>query len=177
VGLIVVMGLISAGISTLEGLIQAISTTITADIIKPLFGKYFPESPDRNSGFQVTINKLVIGVMAMATIFISYDQLVAPDLSVGIFAQNGVYAYFAAAFIPVLFGTFLSGVPKAAPILASITAIVVHFAVYYGRITPYMQAPVRNPAIPAALAIVASAIVGGAAFLALRNSRQSTSRQ
>jgi sodium/pantothenate symporter len=168
VGLIVVMGLISAGISTLEGLIQAVSTTITADIIKPLFGKYFPDSPQRNSGIQVTINKLVIGVMALATIFISYDQLIAPDLSVGIFAQNGVYVYFAAAFIPVLFGTFLSGVPKAVPILASITAIVVHLTVYYGRITSYMQAPVRNPAIAAALAILASAVVGGVAYLALK---------
>jgi sodium/pantothenate symporter len=134
VGLIVVMGLISAGISTLEGLIQAVS----------------------------------IGVMALATIFISYDQLIAPDLSVGIFAQNGVYVYFAAAFIPVLFGTFLSGVPKAVPILASITAIVVHLTVYYGRITSYMQAPVRNPAIAAALAILASAVVGGVAYLALK---------
>ena len=39
VGLLVVMGLISAGLSTLEGLIQALSTTITSDIVKPLAGK------------------------------------------------------------------------------------------------------------------------------------------
>jgi len=39
VGLFVILGLLSAGFSTIEGLIQSLSTTITTDIIKPLFGK------------------------------------------------------------------------------------------------------------------------------------------
>ena len=39
VGLFVILGLISAGMSTLEGLIQSLSTSITNDIINPLFGK------------------------------------------------------------------------------------------------------------------------------------------
>jgi len=79
---------------------------------------------------------------------------------VAIFAQNGVYAYFAAAFVPVLFGTFLNNVSTRAVSIASITAIVVHFGVYYGRITPYMQEPVNNPGVSAALGIVASLVVG-----------------
>ena len=37
VGLLVILGLISAGFSTIEGLIQSLSTTITTDLIKPLF--------------------------------------------------------------------------------------------------------------------------------------------
>jgi len=41
VGLFVILGLLSAGFSTIEGLIQSLSTTITTDIIKPLFGKSF----------------------------------------------------------------------------------------------------------------------------------------
>ena len=36
VGLLVILGLISAGFSTIEGLIQSLSTTITTDLIKPL---------------------------------------------------------------------------------------------------------------------------------------------
>jgi len=43
VGLIVVLGLISAGISTIEGLIQSLSTTVTSDIAEPLFGKHYPQ--------------------------------------------------------------------------------------------------------------------------------------
>lgn len=104
VGLIVVMGLISAGISTLEGLIQAISTTITTDIIKPLFGKFLSEDEKKNSSSLILINKIAIVIIAFVSIYLSYDQLVNPKLSVGIFAQNGVYAYFSAAFVPILFG-------------------------------------------------------------------------
>lgn len=171
VGLIVVMGLISAGISTIEGLIQALSTTITADIIKPLFGKHLPQDTEKRNIMEITINKLVIVALAFVSFFVSYDQLMNPKLSVGIFAQNGVYAYFAAAFVPVLFGSFLKDVPKIAPILASITAITVHFGIYYGGITSYMQAAVRNPAISAAIAIVSSIAVGSMALFLFRTRR------
>lgn len=168
VGLLVVLGLISAGISTLEGLIQALSTTITSDIIKPLFGKYFFNDEEKDKFKLVAVNKVVIIVLGVASIFISYEQIVHPNLSVGIFAQNGVYAFFAAAFVPILFGTFMEVVPKAVPVSASITAVIVHFSVYYGEITWYMQVPVKNPAIAAALAIVASLCVGFITLLFLR---------
>lgn len=169
VGLLVVLGLISAGISTLEGLIQALSTTITSDIIKPLFGKFFIKDEEKDKIKLVAVNKMVITLLGIVSIFISYDQILYPNLSVGIFAQNGVYAFFAAAFVPILFGTFMDYVPKAAPIAASVTAILVHFTIYYGELTPYMKVPVKNPAIAAALAIVASVVVGLALYTILRN--------
>lgn len=162
IGLVVVLGLISAGISTLEGLIQALSTTITTDIIKPVFGKYFPKNEKARSTFEITINKAVIAILGIISIFISYDQLLHPKLSVGIFAQNGVYAYFAAAFVPILFGMFLKNVPKIAPIAASITAVVVHFVMYYGKVAvPFTQSTGENPGVSAAVAIILSVFVGG----------------
>ena len=112
IGLIVVLGLISAGISTLEGLIQSVSTSITADIIKPLFGKYFSKEENKNSAATIVTNRIVIVAIGIISIFLSYDQLVNPNLSVGIFAQNGVYAYFSAAFVPILFGMFLKDTSK-----------------------------------------------------------------
>ncbi|NEM96480.1 sodium:solute symporter family transporter [Pontibacter burrus] len=153
VGLLVVIGLISAGLSTLEGLIQSVSITITSDIIAPILG-------DKGLANSVLINRLVIIALAIVTILLTFDQLLYPNLSVGIFAQNGVYAYFSAAFVPVLFGMFLKRVPLIAPVAASLTSVAVHFAIYYGGLTPYMDAPVRNPGIAAALAIVASVLVG-----------------
>ncbi|MFC1852321.1 sodium/pantothenate symporter [candidate division CSSED10-310 bacterium] len=161
IGLIVIMGLVSAGISTLEGLIQALSTTITADIIKPLFGRYLPVDQDRRSAMEITINKGVILVLAVVTVFVSYDQLMHPKLSVGIFAQNGVYAYFAAAFVPLLFGMFLKNVPKMSPILASLTAVTVHFTMYYGKLpVPLTKATGENPGVAAAVAIMSSVLIG-----------------
>ncbi|WP_276501391.1 sodium:solute symporter family transporter [Terrimonas pollutisoli] len=159
--LFLVVGLIASGIATLESLIQSISTTITSDIIKPLSGKEVLKN-------ELVINRLVIALMAVVVILVSYRQLVHPDLSVGILAQNGVYASFSAAFVPLLFGMFLKDVHKSAPITASVVAIVVHFSVYYGRLTPYMETSVRNPGIAAAIAILCSLLAGGVVYLATK---------
>lgn len=163
-GLIVIVGLVSSGLSTLEGLIQSISTTITNDILAPVVGKHILES--------VWVNKLVIVGLAVVSVVISYWQIVSPDLSVGIFAQNGVYGYFSAAFVPVLFGTFMKNPKRLAVVAASLTALVVHFGIYYGRLTPYMQEPVRNPGISTAIAIVVSLGVGLILNKALKRNSQ-----
>lgn len=159
IGLLVILGLLSAGLSTLEGLIQSVPTSITSDIIDPLFSQYLGAGEEREKRL-IVINKTVITLVGIISAWLSYDQLVNPSLSVGIFAQNGVYAYFSAAFVPVLLGIFGRQVPLIAPVAASITAISVHFLIYYGRLTPYMQDAVRNPAVAATLAILASLAVG-----------------
>ena len=157
IGLIVILGLLSAGLSTLENLIQSLSTTITADIIQPVTGIH----EDSNKATRlVWINRAVIAALAVVSFLLSRQQLLHPNLSVGIFAQNGVYAYFSAAFIPVLFGIFMKNVHKAAPIIASVVALMTHFSVYYGQLTPYTTGQIRNPAVAATLAIMAAVITG-----------------
>lgn len=154
VGIVVIMGLISAGLSTLEGLVQSISTTITNDFLVPVFGW---KGNDKKIN---KINKWVIVAMAIVTVLVSYNQLLYPNLSVGILAQNGVYAYFSTAFVPVLFGIFIKDTPIQAAFGAAITAFVVHFSVYYGSLLPYTTGPVKNPAVAAAMAILAALFVG-----------------
>ncbi|MCB0576229.1 MAG: hypothetical protein KDC61_16860, partial [Saprospiraceae bacterium] len=157
-----------------EGLIQSVSTTITADLIDPLAGQRLGEGEQRAKRL-ATINKIVIVALAVVSALWSYDQLLHPNLSVGILAQNGVYAFFSAAFVPVLFGIFPKNTPKPAPIAASVAAVVIHFSVYYGGLTYYTSGTVRNPAVAAALAIVGSAVVGLAVHaLAARNRNAAT---
>lgn len=151
VGLLVILGLLSAGLSTLEGLIQSLSTTITADIV----GRVVPD--ERRL---VWINKLVIVGLAVAAFYLSVQQLLHPGLTVGVFAQNGVYAYFSAAFMPVLLGIYGKNVPTIAPVAASLVAVATHFAVYYGGLTFYTQGAVPNPGVAATLAIFASVLTG-----------------
>lgn len=159
--LVVVLGLLSAGVSTLESLIQSLSTSITNDLIGPLGGKGLFEQSILGVPGKLITNRIVILVMAALTILISWQQLVNPKLSVGIFAQNGVYAYFSAAFIPILMGMFFRQVPKSAPVAASITAVIVHFTVYYAQIrVPFAEANGENPAIAASLAIISAVVVG-----------------
>ena len=87
----------------------------------------------------------------------------------GIFAQNGVYAYFSAAFVPILFGMFLFFTSKAAVITASLVAIVVHFSYFYGNLgVPFSIATGQNPGVSAAMAITASIISGGLVYFYTR---------
>lgn len=79
----------------------------------------------------------------------------------GIFAQNGVYAFFSAAFVPVFFGIFTKTQNKWIPIVASLVAITTHFSVYYLELTPYMEGmAVKNPAIASAIALILSTLTG-----------------
>ncbi|KAA0259732.1 MAG: sodium:solute symporter [Chlorobiota bacterium] len=160
VSLIVVLGLISAGISTLEGLVQSLSTTITQDLIKPLYFEKVAKK-DPTPGQLMIINKVVIAVLAFVAIWMSYDQLVNPKLSVAIFAQNGVYAYFSAAFVPIIFGMFVKGVKTSTVVTSSVVAVIVHFSMYYGKLTvPFTVATGENPGVAAAVAIMISVVVG-----------------
>tara|TARA_R110002096_G_scaffold436081_1_gene667026 strand:- start:6163 stop:7668 length:1506 start_codon:yes stop_codon:yes gene_type:complete len=155
-GIVVVLGLFAAGLSTLEGLIQSIPTTITNDLIVPILNKIKP-----NNYREIKINNLVMVLVAIASVVLSYQQLVSPSLSVGIFAQNGVYAFFSAAFVPIFFGIFTATKNKWIPIIASVVAVLTHFGVYYLELTPYMnKVAVKNPAVASALALIISTSVG-----------------
>ena len=169
VGVVVFLGLISAGMSTLEGLIQSMSLIITNDLIKNVHGAVTGgELSDR---FLFVLNRVVIVALAAVSFALAYRQLIAPNLSVIIFAQLGVYAFFAAAFVPVLFGTFLDDTPAIAAIGASVTAVTVHYALYYtGQdYFPYfVDVSVKNPGISTALGIVAATVVGGGLYLLAR---------
>jgi sodium/pantothenate symporter len=157
IGLIVVMGLLSAGLSTLEGLIQSLSSTITGDILKPIAVRF--AWLERFESGQIVINRVVIVLLALLSLWLSWDQIVDPKLSVGIFAQNGVYAYFSAAFIPILFGMFYPKADLRSVFAASVVAVVVHFSMYYGQIAvPFSRATGENPGVAAAVAIILSVI-------------------
>lgn len=168
IGLVVVLGLISAGISTLEGLIQSISTTVSNDLLPPLF----PGLTEWSDRRRIVLNRLIIVAIGLVSALLSARQLLSPSLSVAIFAQNGVYAYFAAAFVPVLFGMFVPRADKKVVIPASVVALLIHFGVYYGELTPWMQAAVKNPAIPAALAISGSLLTALVLYLISSTSKK-----
>lgn len=154
--LVVTLGLIAAGLSTLEALIQSLSTTVTNDILLENSSKLNALTDSA----KILINRLVIIILAIVTTYFSYQQIKSPSLSVAIFAQNGVYAYFAAAFFPLIMGMFTKKTSVTAAVLASVTALTVHFSMYYGKIGPMMQNAVNNPAISATCAIILSSGVG-----------------
>ena len=175
IGLVVVLGLIAAGLSTLEGLIQSLGTTITADLVAPLAGGLLPAAGPARDRALLRVNRGAIVALAVAAGVLSRDQLLNPRLSVAIFAQNGVYAYFAAAFVPILFGMFRPGASRAAVMAASVVAIAVHFPMHYLDIAvPGALASGRNPGVAAAVAIVVSVAAGVGLDLVLGRGRRAS---
>lgn len=167
--LLITLGLIAAGISTLEGLIQSLSVTFTQD----LFIDHIPNVKQWEDFRKIMLNRIVIIVMAVLTIVLSYRQIVAPDLSVAIFAQNGVYAFFGAAFFPLVSGMFSKHSSAKLMFITSISSLVIHFGTYYGKIGPYLQNDINNPAISATYAICISSIIGvGGMLLTQMNKNQ-----
>lgn len=169
--LIIIIGLLSSGLATLEGLIQSLSTTITTDIIGVFFSKKTSENEESRQKRLIFFNKMVIVVLALATFLLARDQLLHPKLSVGIFAQLGVYAFFSTAFVPVSFGIFFKESPRMAVIVAAVVAVTVHFGTYFGGISPYLQGAVRNPAVAATYAILSSVSVGLLLHFLLKKSK------
>jgi SSS family solute:Na+ symporter/sodium/pantothenate symporter len=101
------------------------------------------------------VGRYFLVALAPITLVLSWRQIVAPSLSVAIFAQNGVYGLFAATFAPVLYGIFSKRATAGLAAAAAITALTVHFGMYYGKITVYHN----NPAVPATFALVISTAV------------------
>jgi SSS family solute:Na+ symporter/sodium/pantothenate symporter len=93
--------------------------------------------------------------LAPVTALLAWDQVRDPSLSVAIFAQNGIYGLFAATFAPVVFGMFSERATAGLAAASAITALVVHFGMFYGGISMYHN----NPAVPATVAFAVSTTV------------------
>jgi SSS family solute:Na+ symporter/sodium/pantothenate symporter len=152
----IMLGVLAAGFSTLEGVILALSTIFGNDFFGTIARSRGVEA-DRLRGQLLRVGRIFLIVLAPITLLLSWRQIVAPSLSVAIFAQNGIYALFAATFAPVLFGIFSRRATAPLVFGAAVTALVVHFGMYYGGITQYHN----NPAVPATCALAISTLVMG----------------
>ncbi|MCK5377198.1 MAG: sodium:solute symporter family protein [Acidobacteria bacterium] len=156
----IMLGVLAAGFSTLEGVILALSTIFANDFYGTI-ARATGMDADRLQGQLLRVGRIFLVALAPITLLLAYRQIVAPSLSVAIFAQNGIYGLFAATFAPVLFGIFSRRADARLAFASAATALVVHFGMYYGGITHYHN----NPAVPATFALVISTlvmVVGGA---------------
>jgi SSS family solute:Na+ symporter/sodium/pantothenate symporter len=150
----VMLGVLAAGFSTLEGVILAISTIFANDFYGT-FARAKEMNPERLQKNLLRVGRIFLVALAPITLFLAYRQIVAPSLSVAIFAQNGIYGLFSATFAPVLFGIFSRRATAWLVFASAISALIVHFGMYYGGITVYHN----NPAVPATFALLTSTLV------------------
>lgn len=162
------LGILAAGFSTLEGLFIALSTIFSVDILKTTLSNRtkFADEEKLNS-FILKVTRIFIVILGIIIYFFSLAQIKNPSLSVAIFGQNGVYGLFVATFWPIFLGMFKINVKTSTVFIAAIMAFIIHFGMYYLKITHYSN----NPAVPASFALIISGIFV-AFFLIFQNQKK-----
>ncbi|GAB1351711.1 sodium/pantothenate symporter [Erysipelotrichia bacterium] len=158
------IGLLCAGISTLEGLLLALSAIFSSDIyltLKPLTA----ENRDAELKKALTFGRVALVIVGFICIGLSIWQLNNPTGgSVAIFAQYGVYLLFTATFLPIACGLFLPAVTRELITKGVIASTVFYFlpALLF-KFSPTLPviSMANNPAILATFGILAGWLVVG----------------
>jgi len=136
------VALLAAGMSTLDGILVALSAMVVTDVLEPA-------GLSAERGLKVARWVLIlIGVLAL---LIAWE----PPAIVGLFAQKGVYGLAAASFVPIVFAAFFK---------TRLSATMVGFAAVAGLGTHLilnMFFGVANPSISATYGIFAASALGG----------------
>ncbi len=150
VGAAVSVAILAASMSTMDGLLVAISASVGNDLL-----------PGKGS---VGLNRGVLAGLAVVTIGIA----LSPPKLVLILGQQGVYGLVAASAGPLVVGLFAPGKLRGTPALVTaIVALVLHFGLGVGSgwIGLDLGPVTRNPGVAAGLAI---AVTVPLAFLLVR---------
>ncbi len=153
----VMLTLLAAGMSTLDGILVSLSAMVVNDIVTPLGGQ------PRNA--LLWSRWVLVGIGAIGVI-LAWE---APPL-IGLFAQKGVYGLAAASLVPMLFGVLHKGtLPVWLVFGASLIGLLGHFLLH-------LFLGVENPAVSASYAILASLVFGLAGLWLLPENRASSKK-
>ncbi len=144
--------LLAAAMSTLDGLLVAISTITANDLVLNLIGKRRREqlSNEQQMAFALRASHVVLIVIAVAAFLINLQ----PPRLLGIFGQTGVYGLAVAATVPLLLGVLFHRLPVAVVWIGSVVALVIHFGLFFqgAVLFPDSSLTFGNPGVTAAIA-------------------------
>lgn len=156
------IGMLCAGMSTLEGILLALSGIFALDV-HPLLRRDAPPAEALRFG------KAGLVLVGLVTVALAARQIADPvGGSVAIFAQYGVYLLFTASFLPLACGMFLPSMGRGAVTTASLAAI----AGYLGASVFELTMLSNNPAFLATVGIACGWTVVAVALAAQRVSRR-----
>ncbi len=159
---VVSVGLLFAGLSTLEGLLIGISSIISVDLYLGMFGDTkLKDLTLEQKGFKaLKVGRwsfLFIGIIAL---LLARWQLYSPTQgSVVIFAMFCMYILISSSLVPIVAGMFISNAKRKAVTASSISAVVTYLLLFIGNKT-FGTSPLfalgNNPAFLGGLAIFVS---------------------
>ncbi len=132
---LIAVGLLCAGLSTLEGIFLALSATFSADFY-PMLARV------RNERNAFVFGRAGLAVTAVVTVLLAIWQLEHPTGgSVAIFAQYGVYLLFSASFLPLACGMFVPRAGRGLVTAGVLVTLAGYVAVAVFRISPFHNNP------------------------------------
>jgi len=145
------VALVAAGMSTLDGILVALSSIAANDLFLGLTENTLLKNKSEDEKAVLAHRASQVILVAMGAIAFSI-ALHPPEL-LGFFGQLGVYGLVAASCAPVLFGVLISDtspqIPKGWMLCASASAMLLHFVLYsWGGI--------KNPAVTATYGVFSS---------------------
>lgn len=148
---IITVAILAAGMSTLDGILVALSSIAGNDLFLNLARRHLPADMDEAGRQRLghRASQLILIGIGIAAFLIALD----PPRLLGIFGQVGVYGIVAASTVPILFGIFFADFDRRSATAAAVAGLAVHFALYaFGD-------PARgfaNPGVTATLGIFVS---------------------
>lgn len=130
-GAVVSVAILAAAMSTLDGLLVAVSSIVGSDLAAhpALTRGMTPDAVSRRALRAGRVTVIVLGGIAW---LVALD----PPRLVGIFGTVGTYGLLVASLPAVLFGVLLRRPPSAAGVAAaSLVGLGVHLGLYYGGVT------------------------------------------
>ena len=139
--------LLAAGMSTLDGILVALSAMVVNDLVRPLMGGEGKDLLD-DSRRGLIWSRWVLVAVGVIGVALAWS----PPPLIGLFAQKGVYGLAAASTVPILFGVLVRGtIPLWIAYSAAVMALLIHLYLnLFGGVV--------NPAVSAAYAIIATVI-------------------
>lgn len=169
------VAILAAGMSTLDGILVALSAIFANDVvlvIRRLRG-HDDLSPEEESKLAFKVGRWALAGLGVLAFVLALVQHEHKELSIALFAQEGVYALLVATFVPLLFGIFggvgifgrflgegeKGGLPKGVLVASSLVGLAVHFGFRYGDLTLLTAADGTNPGLTATWGLLASLAV------------------
>ena len=173
---VITVALMAAGMSTLDGILVALSSIAASDLFLPIAERRWlaGKSDEQKSRAAHKASQLILLGLGVAAFAIALH----PPKLLGIFGQLGVYGIVAASAVPILFGVAFKNFSARGALVAALTGLSLHFALYlWGRLDEAAPVSLANPGVTATIALMLSAAVGLAFILVASPARSREARE
>lgn len=157
---VIMVALMAAGMSTLDGILLALSSIAANDLFLNLTKNNVLEGKTEEERGKIAYyaGQGILVLLGVITFVIALN----PPKLLGIFGQVGVYGIVAASLSPILAGILFERINRWAVFVASVSALLIHFGLYAWASSGAevaLEYGLANPGVTATYGIISSLVI------------------